>query len=133
MKNALALVVLLALVAVPALAEEGAVPQATLVSLGLGDLQRVSDAQGMQVRGQASFSFRIRGTSFASVGLYNYDTLGQTVWTSADTVDVQGTATGTHTESASHGFSLSDSLAGSTFSSSFSLNVGGFGTLSFNP
>ena len=133
MKNALALVALLALAAVPALAEEGAVPQATLVSLGLGDLEDVSDAQGMQVRGHASFSFRIRGTSFAAVGLYNYDTSGQSVWTRVDNVDVQGTTTGTHHETASHGFSFGDSLTGLTFSSSFSVNVGGLGTLSFNP
>ena len=98
MKNAAALAVLLALLAVPALAEDGAIPRATLVSLGLGDLQRISDAQGMQVRGQASFFSRVRGTSLLFGRLYEPAT-NTTFEFSAPpaTVDVQSPTTGTLT------------------------------------
>ena len=60
MKSALAMVVVMLLFAAPAFAGDGNVSQGTLSSLGLGDMQVVSDAEGMQVRGagsNASFSF----------------------------------------------------------------------------
>jgi len=95
MKNALALLVLLALVAVPAFAEDGAVPRATLVSLGLGDLQRISDAQGMQVRGQASFFSRVRGTTVIFGQLYEPATTTYHTFSATSTFAGQSTTTGT--------------------------------------
>jgi len=49
-----ALVVLLVVAAAPVFAADGNVPDATLSSLGLGGMQVLSDAQGMQVRGMSS-------------------------------------------------------------------------------
>ena len=70
MKSALGLVVLLALVAVPALAEEGNVPQATLSSLGLGGMQVMSDTDGMQVRGLSS---NAQATSLSLFSAFLFD------------------------------------------------------------
>ena len=56
MKVALATAVLVVLVAVPALAGDGNVPQSTLASLGLGGMQKMSDDDGMQVRGNFTFA-----------------------------------------------------------------------------
>ena len=52
---ALAVAVIVALSAIPAFAEDGDVPQATLSELGFGGAEVVSDAEGMQVRGLSSF------------------------------------------------------------------------------
>lgn len=54
MRSVVAALVVLLVVAAPAFAGEGNVPQATLSSLGLGGMQVLSDAQGMQVRGMSS-------------------------------------------------------------------------------
>lgn len=72
MRSALAmgLALLLVLVAVPAWAGDGNVPQATLASLGLGDMQTVSDAAGMQVRGMSS---NARAASFGLVSAFLFD------------------------------------------------------------
>jgi hypothetical protein len=53
MKIGFTLVALLVLAA-PALADDGRIPQNALSRLGLGGMQVVSDAQGMQVRGISS-------------------------------------------------------------------------------
>jgi len=53
MKNILAVAALLVCVCTPALAED-AVPQSTLADLGLAGMEVVSDAEGMQVRGEGS-------------------------------------------------------------------------------
>lgn len=53
---------LVALVAAPAVAGDGQVPPSTLRALGLGGMQIVPDAQGMQVRGKLAF-VSVRGTS----------------------------------------------------------------------
>ena len=45
--------VLACLLAVPALADDGNVPQSTLNALGLAGMQTVSDQEGMQVRGMS--------------------------------------------------------------------------------
>ncbi len=85
MKNVVALAVLLALVAVPAFAEE--VPQATLSSLGLGDMQVVSDAQGMQVRGMQSAFGMVKGTSLIFGQLLTPDTKNFVTFSSVNEVD----------------------------------------------
>jgi opacity protein-like surface antigen len=54
MKNVLLVLAVLVVCAVPAFAED--VPDAMLSALGLGGMQVVSDAQGMQVRGMSSAS-----------------------------------------------------------------------------
>jgi hypothetical protein len=133
MRNALALVVLLALIAVPAFAEEGTIPRATLVSLGLGDLQTMSDAEGMQVRGQATFFSRVTGTSVILGQLWDYTEPppGGTVFaqfSASHSVNTQSTSAGTimatHTVSASGWVSPFGSITGTVF---------GFGTVTVGP
>ena len=57
--------VLLCLLAAPALAGDGNVPESTLRSLGLGDMEVVSDAAGMEVRGTGGCA-RVMGISVVS-------------------------------------------------------------------
>lgn len=47
------------------LAEDGNISQSDLAAFGLGGMQQVSDTEGMQVRGMASFTF-IAGASLAA-------------------------------------------------------------------
>lgn len=54
MNRILSLVFVLAVVATPALADDGNVSQAALADLGLGNMQVVSDTAGMEVRGMSS-------------------------------------------------------------------------------
>ena len=71
MKNALALVVaVVVLVAMPALAEDGNVPQATLSALGLSGMHVVSDSEGMGVRGMSSTA-QATSLSYVSVNLFD--------------------------------------------------------------
>ena len=44
-------------------AADGNVPASTLSSLGLGGMQRVSDVEGLKVRGQATATLSTNGTS----------------------------------------------------------------------
>jgi len=111
MKNVVALAVLLALVAVPAFAEE--VPQATLSALGLGDMQVVSDAQGMQVRGMSSSFGMVKGTSLIFAQLMTPDTKNFVVGSSVNEVDANAETTaagGMLTVSKTHGVVLDLSL-----------------------
>ncbi len=110
MKNVVALAVLLALVAAPALA--GEVPQATLSSLGLGDMQVVSDAQGMQVRGMASSFGMVKGTSLIFGQLLTPDTKNFVVGSSVNEVDgnAESTAVGVMLLEKEHGVELGLSL-----------------------
>jgi hypothetical protein len=55
--------ILMALVAVPALAGDGKVPQSVLQSLGLSGLQEMSDSDGMQVRGMSAEAFAFGASS----------------------------------------------------------------------
>jgi hypothetical protein len=93
MKNVVALAVLLALVAVPAFAGDGNVPQATLSSLGLSDLEPMSDAQGMEVRGQSSSFVIVKGTSLVFGQLMTPDTKNFVVGSSANEVDANAETT----------------------------------------
>jgi hypothetical protein len=61
------------MVATPVFAQEGNVPQRTLSSLGLGDLEGMSDADGMEIRGQAATAMAI-GTSLVFGQLVSPDT-----------------------------------------------------------
>ena len=87
MRNVLALVVLLTLVAAPAFAADGNVPAATLASLGLGDMQTVSDADGMQVRGMQSAFGMVKGTSLIFGQLLTPDTKNLVSFSSVNEVD----------------------------------------------
>jgi opacity protein-like surface antigen len=62
MKNVLVVLAVLMVSAVPAFAED--VTDATLSALGLGGMQKASDAEGMQVRGMSSSSQNTVLTSF---------------------------------------------------------------------
>jgi hypothetical protein len=57
--------VLVCLLAAPALAGDGNIPRSTLNRLGLGGMQTVSDAEGMQVRGMSGCA-RVMGISVVS-------------------------------------------------------------------
>lgn len=72
MKNVLCLVVaaLVVLGATSAFAGDGTVPRATLSALGLGGMQVVSDAEGMQVRG-TSASVQATSLSIFSAVLFD--------------------------------------------------------------
>jgi opacity protein-like surface antigen len=75
MKNAIfALVAVLAVVvASPALAEDGNVSKTTLKTLGLNDLQQMTDAEGNQVRGKLNGNGGVIGTSLISFQLLTPD------------------------------------------------------------
>ena len=85
MKNALCLVVaaLVVLGAIPAFAGDGNVSPATLSALGLGGMQVVSDAEGMQVRG-TSASVQATSLSLFSAVLYDPFSGGNFTFSSSD-------------------------------------------------
>ena len=76
MKKALCVVATAAavLIAAPVFAEDGNIPSTTLSSLGLGDLQPMSEAEGMQVRGESSAFAMATGTSLIFGQLVTPDT-----------------------------------------------------------
>ena len=86
MRNVLALVAVVALFAAPAFAGDGNVSQGTLSALGLGDMQVVSDAQGMQVRGKDSSFGEVRGTSLMFGQLLTPDDKNFVVFSSVNQV-----------------------------------------------
>jgi hypothetical protein len=107
--RAIAALALLALVAVPAFAGEGNVPPATLSSLGLGDLEVMSDTQGMEVRGQASSFAAVRGSSLIFGQLMTADTKNFVVGSSGNQVEANAETTaagGALTVAKSHGVTL---------------------------
>ncbi len=69
MKKVLAVVAAFAVafVAAPAFAADGHVSSSTLQALGLGNMQVATDAEGMEVRGMASFA--VTGGVSAAAGL----------------------------------------------------------------
>ena len=85
MKNALSLVLAAVVVlgAIPAFAGDGNVPQATLSALGLGGMQAVSDAEGMQVRGMSSNALATSLSVFNAV-LFDPFSGGNFTFASAD-------------------------------------------------
>jgi opacity protein-like surface antigen len=113
MRSVLALGVVLLLFAAPAFAGDGNVPQGTLSSLGLGDMQVVSDAQGMQVRGLASSFGEVKGTSLIFGQLLTPDTKNFVVGSSVNEVDANAetTAIGALTLTKTHGVTLDLILA----------------------
>ncbi len=123
MKCLLSLVVLCAL-AGPALAGDGNVPGATLSAYGLGALQQVSDADGMQVRGMLVVD--VKGTSLIFGQLLTPDTKNFVVGSSVNEVDASGSSGGDPLAIKAHEVSLG-----------LFMNVGGYtgviGTLSVGP
>jgi hypothetical protein len=74
MKNAIAgLCVLFVTAAVPVFAEDGQVADSTLSALGLGGMQTISDAEGMEVRGMSSSALTM-GTSLIFGQIIDPDT-----------------------------------------------------------
>ena len=113
MKNALAIVVFLALVAAPAFAADGNVSHATLASLGLGDLQTMSDSQGMQVRGGQAVGV-VKGTSLIFGQLLTPDTKNFVSFSSVNEVDASITTGADPTVTKNHavGTFMIDPLTG---------------------
>ena len=76
MKSLLTLMILVAaMVAAPAMAEDGNVSDSTLSSLGLGGMELLSDTDGMSVRGMASAGAGT-GVSITSFIVFDPDTGG---------------------------------------------------------
>jgi hypothetical protein len=126
--------VLVASVAIPAVADDGQVPQPTLRALGLGGMQVATDAQGAQVRGRSSAFVSVKGTSLIFGQLLTADTKNFVVGSSVNEVDANGETTNTGTISASkdHQVVLFLNLAvtfpdGSTFTG----NIGSFDSPAF--
>jgi hypothetical protein len=90
MKIGLTLVALLVLAA-PALADDGRIPQNALSRMGLGGMQVVSDAHGMQVRGLSS-NAASGGTSLIVGQLVFNDASGTQFVTGSDFNTSRGTA-----------------------------------------
>jgi hypothetical protein len=108
MRNVLALVVV-ALLAAPAFAGDGNVSPGTLSSLGLGDMQVVSDSQAIQVRGRASSFGMVKGTSLIFGQLLTPDTKNFVVGSSVNEVDANAETTaagGALTLTKTHGVTL---------------------------
>jgi hypothetical protein len=126
--------VLVALVAVPAVADDRQVDQPTLRALGLGGMQVATDAQGMQVRGRSSAFVAVRGTSLIFGQLLTADTKNFVVGSSVNEVDAVGETTniGILTATKDHQVVLFLNLA-VTFpdGSSFTGNIGGFESPAF--
>ena len=93
MRPALALALVAVLCAAPALAGDGNVSQATLSTLGLGGMQEISDAEGMQVRGMASSFGSVKGTSLILGRLLTPDTKNTVVGNSTNEVDANAETT----------------------------------------
>jgi hypothetical protein len=134
MRSVLALGVVLLLFAAPAFAGDGNVPQGTLSSLGLGGMQVVSDAQGMQVRGMSCSFGMVTGTSFISGLLLTPDTKSFIVGSSVNEVDADAEKVGHGTLKLfkAHGVSLDLGLAVAypdltTFEGSLAGSAGGWG------
>ena len=93
MRRALALAVVAVLCAAPVLAGDGSVSQGTLSALGLGGMQKMSDAEGMQVRGMASSFVVVKGTSLILGQLLTPDTKNTVVGNSTNEVDANAETT----------------------------------------
>jgi len=142
MKSALALVVVMVLFAVPAFA--GDVPQEALSALGLGGMQVVSDAEGMQVRGMSSrafgssFSFAsgflsyeyddggVAFTGFESFGAFEHSIRSEDVSGQAEAYAESGVEVATPIE-------LTFDLNGSTFMGFANFHFGGFARAAASP
>ena len=118
--------------AAPAAAEDGQISQSTLSAIGLSGMQTVSDSEGMQVRGQASFGFS-SGRSVVFGQLVDPVT-GSTVIVSdtngaaGGSAHLFGPSLGGHAQGSSAGAGLSTSIFGiPVFNGGFSAGAGGFG------
>ena len=140
MKALLMLVaVLVALVAAPAVADDGQVSQASLRAVGLGGMQVVSDAYGSQVRGRTSGFVAVRGTSLIFGQLLTPDTKNFVVGSSVNEVDGIGETTNTGILSATKthavvlGLTLDVTFPDtSVFSGAITGTAAGAGTVSVN-
>ena len=66
----LSVFVVLAFMAAPAFAQDGNVSQDALASLGLGGMELISDAQGMEIRGMSA---NAQSTGLSLFGMFLYD------------------------------------------------------------
>ena len=118
------------------LAADGNVPASTLAALGLGGIERVSDAEGMQVRGQATGFVSVRGTSVIFGQLLDPATNSVAMFSSVSTAQgsISGatplTITKTHSVTAT-GWSMV--IISSGFSGVISGTVSGTGTVTAGP
>lgn len=87
MKNAMLVLAVLVVMAAPAFAVDGNVSQTTLKSVGLSELQQMSDSEGMQVRGRLNGNGGVIGTSLISFQLVSPDTKNYINGASINTVD----------------------------------------------
>jgi hypothetical protein len=127
------------LVAAPAMADDGQVPAAALKAVGLGQIQTVSDAEGMAVRGKTSGFVAVRGTSLIFGQLLTPDTKNFVVASSINEVDAIGETTNVGILSASKDHLVLIELAlavtfpdTSTYSGAISGVAAGVGSVSVN-
>ena len=130
MKSALALIVVMLLATAPAFAGDGNIPQETLSSLGLSDMQTVSDAEAMQVRGKTSWFGMVKGTSLVFGQLMTDNTKNFIVGSSVNEVDGNGESTQADAKliiAKTHGVELNLHLDVEGFEGSISGTAGGIG------
>ena len=131
--RSVALVALLMLIAAPVFAADGNVSASTLNSLGLGGMQTVSDAQGMQVRG-AQLLGVVKGTSLIFGQLLTPDTKNFVSFSSVNEVDGSADVTSaplTVTKAHAVGTFIIDPLTGGVALVPVTLNVNVIGTGAF--
>ncbi len=127
MKRAVAAIaVLLIAGVVPAVAEEGRVSETTLSALGLGGMNVISDAQGMEVRGMSSSAMSM-GTSLVFGQLIDPETksfvVGSDINTAAATAENAGkniASAASHSQSSSLALQLDVVTLTSLFAGSLS-------------
>ena len=113
-----AMVLLVALVASPAVAQEGNVSQSTLSQLGLSGMQVMTDTEGMEIRGMSAWSSS-GGGSIVSGGLI-YNDGNETYFVSAGSANSAGSGSSTRYRRGTRAGHSQGSDAGAT------LYVGGF-------
>ncbi len=120
---------LVALVTSAAVAGDGQVPPSTLRALGLGGMQVVPDAQGMQVRGKLAF-VSVRGSSVIFGQLSDGSTVDVRSDASSVSDSLSSAASGTLSLFRTHSAAVSFNLSVGGFSGSIAGFTGGIGSVS---
>ncbi len=131
-RTVLACAALVLFAAVPATAEDGRVSQSTLNAVGLSGMHVMSDVEGSQIRGQASFGLS-SGRSLVFGQLIDpvtgsFIVVSDTNGATGGSVNLFGPSLGGHVQGSSAGAGLSTSVFGfPAFSGVFQGGAGGFG------
>lgn len=125
--------VMVCLSAAPAVAGDGSIPPSTLRSLGLADMQVLSDTEGMQVRGLSGFA-AVRGISSVNGLLLDPSTKNFIFGSDSNKVMANAAATGCHNRADAYkqhlsyiGLQLHVNNGGSVYNGSLYGGAGGSG------